>query len=95
MGWGAQSKGRKEVVEVVLQGCWDVMRDDPIKPFSKEIEDIRGRLQAKSEDDIVEELALPGVTEEVPIFRADWYVAEGIFEIELGQKRPTAEGPQS
>lgn len=61
--------------------------------FGEKIEDVWGRLEAKCEDDIVEELSLPGVSEEVPVHGSDWYVAESILEIEFRQECTAAEGP--
>ena len=73
----------QEIVEIMLDGRWNVPPNNPMQHLGKEVENVRCRLCPKDKHTKEEELTVPMASLEVPVLRSDWDMMVSILEIEL------------
>ena len=75
----------QEIVEIVLDGCWNMPLNNPMQRLGpgKEVENVRCHLCPKDKHTEEEELTLPMASLEMPVLRLDWDMMVSILEIKL------------
>jgi hypothetical protein len=80
-GVGPRTKDQPEVVKIVTETSWDVMRDDPVQSFREKVEDVRSRAKAEHENYSVVKLAVPEHAHVMVVCSPNWDMAECVLEV--------------